>query len=324
MAHEIDSSTGQPAIAYVGEAPWHGLGEELPEGASIATWLRAARLEWQLKRLPVQYLVDGRLRTMDDRFVLARGDTHAALSVVSGDYQIVQPRAVLEFYRDLMEQYGYTLETSGALDGGRKVWALARTGLTGTADNGGTDRLAAYVLLATSCDKTLATTAAFTSIRVVCQNSLFLAMEDIKMERRPRVKVPHNLRFDADLVKKELGLTDEAWSGFIEKIRKMATYQMKPDAASYFFKDLLLQKNGKPLSNKAQGEHGTISALFLSAPGQDLSSAKETLWGAVNAVTYYVDHVRSESAGERLDSAWFGAGYAMKEKAWSKANLLVS
>ncbi len=324
MAHEIDLSTGQPAIAYVGEEPWHGLGEKLPEGASLDRWLRAARLEWELERLPVQYLVDGRLRTMADRFVLARSDTHAALSVVSGDYKIVQPREVLEFYKELVELYGYKLETSGALDGGRKVWALARTGITGTADNGGKDKLAAYVLLATSCDKTLATTAAFTSIRVVCNNTLFFAMDDADAERRPQVKVPHNLRFDAHLVKQELGLMDEAWSGFVAKVRRMATYQMKPDAAVSFFKDLLVRKNGKALSNKARREHEAISALFGSAPGQDLSSAKGTLWGAVSAVTYYTDHVRSGTAGDRLDSAWFGAGYALKEKAWAKANELIS
>jgi Domain of unknown function (DUF932) len=64
-------------------------------------------------------------------------------------------------------------------------------------------------------------------------------------------------------------------------------------------------------------------ALYESAPGQNLDTAKGTLWGALNAVTYYVDHVRSRRAGGRLDSAWFGAGSALKEKAWTAAcNLL--
>ena len=85
---------------------------------------------------------------MDDRFVLVRSDTHAALSIVSGDYQIVQPTEVLEFYRELMRLYGYTLETAGALDGGRKVWALAKTDISGAADDHGEDQLAAYILLA--------------------------------------------------------------------------------------------------------------------------------------------------------------------------------
>ena len=323
MADDIDRSTGKPAMAYVGEEPWHGLGEKLPEGAPIEIWLKAARLEWRLNRLPVQYLVDGTLKTMEDRFVLVRSDTRAGLSIVSGDYQIVQPAEVLEFYRDLMTNYGYTLETAGALDGGRKVWALARTGVSDAADNQGVDEIAAYVLLATSCDKTLATTAAFTSVRVVCQNTLFFALEDLKTKRRPQVKVPHNLYFNAARVKQELGVMDKAWSGFMAKVRKMAAQRMKADRAASFFADLLVQKDNKPLSRKAQREVESIVALFRSAPGQDLATAKETLWGAVSAVTYYVDHVRSGTVGERLDSAWFGAGYALKEKVWSQANALV-
>jgi phage/plasmid-like protein (TIGR03299 family) len=323
MSHDIDFSTNKPAIAYVGEKPWHGLGQKLPGGQPIEVWLKEAQLEWDLKRLPVQYLVDGKLRTMDDRFVLVRSDTHTALSIVSGDYRIVQPKEVLEFYRDLVRDYGYSLETAGALNGGRKVWALAKTGKTGTADGNGGDQIAAYVLLATSCDKTLATTAAFTSIRVVCQNTLFFAMDDIKTGKRPQMKVPHNLFFDAKRVKTNLGLIDEAWNAFITKVRKMSAQPMKPPEASSFIEALLGQKDDKPLSRKAQLEHQTILALFSSAPGQELATAKNTLWGAVNAVTYYADHVRGKTTGERLDSAWFGAGCALKDRAWKEASLLV-
>lgn len=322
MSHEIDLSTGKPAIAYVGKKPWHGLGEVLPEGQPIETWLNAARLDWELKRLPVQYLVDGTHRTMEDRFVLARGDTHEALSIVSGDYQLVQPKEVLEFYRDLMRDYGYTLETAGALDHGRKVWTLARTGVTEAPDSRGEDMIAAYVLLATSCDKTLATTAAFTSIRVVCRNTLFFAMEDVNKQRRPQVKVPHNVYFDAAQVKKELGLMDPAWKGFLAKVRKMTAYRMETERAASFFGSLLLQKKDKPLSRTAERERQTMTALFRSAPGQEFATAKGTLWGAVSAVTYYVDHVRS-GAEDRLDGAWFGAGNALKEKAWTKADSLI-
>ncbi len=256
-------------------------------------------------------------------YYAARSDTHAALSVVSQDYQIVQPKEVLEFYRDLVDHFGYKLETSGALDGGRKVWALARTPIEDTAEEKGQDKLAAYVLLATSCDKTLATTAAFTSIRVVCQNTLSFAAQDIKTGKRPQVKVPHNLRFNADQVIDKLGLVDEAWKGFLKTVRKMASHRMRPAEASGFFEALMVQKKDKALTYKAIQEIGTINGLFRSAPGQDLSSAKETLWGAVNAVTYYADHVRS-GAADRLDSAWFGAGYALKENAWAQAAAMVS
>lgn len=323
MAHEIDLSTGAPAIAYVGEKPWHGLGHELPQNQPIETWLKAARLEWELQRLPVQYLVNGSLCTMDDRFALVRNDTHAALSIVSEKYQIVQPRQILEFYRDLVNLFGYRLETAGALDGGRKVWALAQTALTSTVDDGAEDELGAYLLLATSCDKTLATTAAFTSVRVVCRNTLFFAMEDNKRERRLQVKVPHNHRFDANEVKDQLGLLDHAWSSFVAKLRRMARHRMNTAEASSFFRELLLPKNAKDLSNRAEREHRSIISLLDSAPGQNFKSAKGTVWGAVNAVTYYVDHVRSGAGGDRLDNAWFGAGYTLKDRAWMAASRIV-
>src|SRR4051794_13805301 len=179
-----------------------------------------------------------------------------------------------------MDDYGYTLETAGALDHGRKVWALARTGITDAADKRGEDEIAAYVLLATSCDKTLATTAAFTSVRVVCQNTLFFATEEVRKKGRPQVKVSHNFRFKADQVKTELGLMDPAWKAFMEKVRKMAAHRMEAEAASSFFKSLLAQKD-KPLTRTAEREHQTITALFRSAPGQEFATAKETLWGAV-------------------------------------------
>lgn len=190
-------------------------------------------------------------------------------------------------------------------------------------DHGGReDELAAYVLLATSCDKSLATTAAFTSIRVVCQNTLFFAKQDIKSHRRPQVKVPHHRTFDAGWVKKQLGLLDPPWKEFVERVRQMAECEMKLPQAGEFFEAVLSSDKNKPLSPKATQEWLTLRALFFKAPGQELNTARETLWGAVNAVTYYVDHTRPGSS-ERLDGAWFGSGQLLKEKAWTKACELI-
>ena len=87
------------------------------------------------------------------------------LSVVSQRYQEARPLEILNFYRDLTEQAGFELETAGVLKGGKKFWALAKTwqisALKGKNVSNG------YILLATACDGTLATTVQFTSIRVV-------------------------------------------------------------------------------------------------------------------------------------------------------------
>lgn len=321
MSHDIDESTGKPAMAYVGEVPWHGLGQALPPGQDIDIWVKAAGLDWDIEMLPVRYQMNDQSYVMSDRFVLARSDTQAALSVVSSDYQVVQPKAVLEFYRDLVEQRGYQLETAGALAGGRKVWALARTGLVAGVAGDAADELGAYVLLATSCDKTLATTVTFTSVRVVCQNTLGFAVQDMKKEKRRSIKVAHSLRFDPVQIKNDLGLMDESWEKFKLQLTPMAGQKLSKSDAEQFFLSLIQSekeaKEGK-ISDRKHKEFMQLMSFYRHAPGQNLPTAKDTLWGAVSAVTYYVDHFRP-SSGDRLDSAWFGTGAVLKEKAWQKA-----
>ena len=314
-------------MAYVGDVPWHGLGEKLPEGQSIEEWVRAARLAWKIQMLPVQYNFQGRERVMPERFVLARDDSGAPLSVVSGDYQVVQPSEVLEFYRDLVAERHYILETAGALDGGRKVWALARTGLVAKVAGNAADELGAYVLLATSCDKSLATTATFTSIRVVCQNTLAFAISDMKSSRRKSVKVDHSKKFDPTAIKKSLGLIDDAWSQFLDRVNPMAKRTMTDTDVQRFVERLFLteqdQLEARQPSTVKLREINQILSLYRSARGQDIATARGTLWGALNAVTYYADHVRSAKSSERIDSAWFGVGANLKERGWIAASALI-
>lgn len=108
--------------------------------------------------------------------VLYRSDTLASLSVVSKRYNVVQPHEVLHFYQDLVQAGRFELETAGVLKGGRMLWALAKTGQDMRLNGG--DIVKYYLLLATSCDGTLCTTAQFTSLRVVCNNTLQMALND--------------------------------------------------------------------------------------------------------------------------------------------------
>ena len=88
---------------------------------------------------------------------------------------MVQPREVIDFFKSLVETQDMELETAGALANGKRVWALAKTGRDFTI-NGVNDTLLAYLLLATSYDKQFSTTGQFTSIRVVCQNTLSFSL----------------------------------------------------------------------------------------------------------------------------------------------------
>lgn len=184
MTHQIEQT------AYVGAAPWHSLGNNLPSKQPIEIWQREAGMNWQIKESPVHFQSDtaghlGTIHTFPEQKVLYRSDTKVPRSVVSQRYQIVQPREVLVFYRDLTEVSGYELETAGVLKGGRKFWALARTGQKAVLK--GNDQVNGYLLLATSCDGTLATTATPTTVRVVCNNTLNVALDGAARA----IKVPH-------------------------------------------------------------------------------------------------------------------------------------
>lgn len=313
MAHLVQQ------MAYVGAEPWHGLGNRLPQQQSIDVWQKAAGMDWQIKETPVRFMADsagslGSIHSFDDQKVLYRSDTKEALSVVSQRYQVVQPKDVLEFYRDLTEVSGYELETAGVLKGGKKFWALAKTGQSTALK--GNDQVNGYLLLATSCDGTLATTCTPTTIRVVCNNTLAIAVNGVPQA----IKVPHSTRFDAQAVKQQLGIAVSQWDGFMYRMRMLAERKVKShEAMNYFLRVLCDVQPGSVDSAGLANERALkrVQALYEGqGRGAELEAAKNTAWGLLNAVTEFVDHERrARSAEYRIDSAWFGQGAALKQRA---------
>jgi phage/plasmid-like protein (TIGR03299 family) len=317
MAHQIEQ------MAYVGATPWHGLGNQLTQKQPIEIWQREAGMDWQIQESPVHFKADaighlGSIHSFPEQKVLYRSDTKAPLSVVSNRYQIVQPREVMEFYRDLTEVSGYELETAGVLKGGRKFWALARTGQNTALK--GNDQVNGYLLLATSCDGTLATTATPTTVRVVCNNTLTIALDGTTRA----IKVPHSTRFDPQVVKKQLGVAVSQWDEFMYRMRVLAERKVQWHEAMGFFMNVLcdVTPNSK-LPEVLPNERALRKVQNLyegSGRGATLESAQGTAWGLLNAVTEYVDHERRARSNEyRMDSAWFGQGAQIKQRALDAA-----
>ena len=340
MSHLIDT------MAYTGQTPWHQLGHSLPKKQSIDTWAQAAGMQWQILETPVRYLAAdasvgsggsiassalspslyGEPMEFPDQKVLYRSDTKAPLSVVSNRYQVVQPRDVLEFYRDLTDVAGYELETAGVLKAGRKFWALARTGKSSALK--GDDLVNGYLLLATSCDGTLATVAMPTTVRVVCNNTLAIALQG----GVNAVKVPHSTSFDAQAVKRQLGIAVGQWDSFMYQMRTLAERKVKSHEAMNFFLKVLCDTDKPSISGTSKGgltnERALQKAQMLydgHGRGATKAAAQGTAWGLLCSITEYVDHERrARSQDNRLDSAWFGQGAAVKQRALEHALQLVA
>src|SRR5690554_787683 len=319
MAHLVEQ------MAYVGRTPWHGLGNQLAEQQPLEVWMQQAGLDWNIKESPVRFINSdkghlGEILSFEDQKVLYRSDTHAPLSVVSQRYQVVQPREVLEFYRDLTEKSGFELETAGSLKGGRKIWALAKTGQSGVIK--GNDRTDAYVLLATACDGTMATTAQFTSVRVVCNNTLAVALNG----RTQSVKVSHRSVFEPEAVKHQMGISVSAWDEFMYGLKTLSERKVKQPEVEMFMRSLF-QPSPEQVEKKAnERAMGKVLAMFEGeGRGSNLASSAGTAYGLLNAVTEFVDHERqARSTDNRLDSAWFGQGVVLKQQALEQAIALAA
>ena len=319
MAHLIET------MAYVNETPWHGLGNQLTARQPIEVWAKQAGMDWQIRETPVCFSTGhaggpGATASFPENKVLFRSDTNEPLSVVSQRFKVVQPNEILEFYRDLTEVSGFELETAGVLKGGRKIWALARTGQSSTLK--GNDVSNAYVLLATACDGTLATTAQFTSIRVVCNNTLAVALG----AGNGAVKVRHSTAFDAQSVKRQLGISVSTWSSFMYQMKGLSERKVKMHEAMNYLSRVFSDESKADSGSASERTMAKVLALFDGrGRGAELPSSKGTAFGLLNSVTEFVDHERrARSADHRLESAWFGQGAALKEKAWDQALMLIA
>jgi phage/plasmid-like protein (TIGR03299 family) len=316
-------------MAYVNEIPWHGLGNQLAPKQPLEVWAQQAGMNWRIEEAEVRFVSGnagstlGSIHAFPEQKVLYRSDTKSPLSVVSSRYQVVQPESILEFYRDLTEVGGFELETAGVLKDGKKLWALAKTGQSTTLK--GKDRVNGYLLLATACDGTLATTAQFTSVRVVCNNTLAIALGD----GAGAIKVPHRSQFDPQAVKRQLGIAISSWDGFMVRMKALGECKVKDDAAEAFLRRVLtysvnsvVDGNSTIVNDRALK---TVQELYTGrGKGSDMASASGTAWGLLNSITEYVDHHRRARSGDhRLDAAWFGQGATIKQKAWDEALKLV-
>ncbi len=340
MAHELSlRANGSAEMAFVGETPWHGLGQSVTKGASIGVWAKEAGMDWKAQEADVLFKVRGEVQTFPTSKVIYRSDTGAGLATVGSKYEIVQPLDMLEFFRDLTEGGGWHIHTAGVLRGGRKLWAMASNGESmdvrakGANSKGAPDVIKQNLLLATSLDGSMKTTAALTAVRVVCANTLALALRNEKSA----IEVSHRSVFDPQGIKRALGVARDSFDYFMQQAREMADTPVQLDEAL----DVLRQvfRTTVPVVKKVDtswmGDLAQIEAnaeaeddvkesrvvsrvleLFAGAGmGADFKTAKGTRWGLFNAITQHVDHEMGRTQDTRLDSAWFGRGNSFKKEA---------
>lgn len=318
MAHQIDTTSLNRASYASTKREWHGLGELMPAGADIETWAQAAGMEYRVQRATVRYATERlspeagihNLRTLDEKLVLFRSDTGAPLGVVSDSYKVVQPREVLEFFREWADANSVTIESAGVLFGGRRYFATAKMSEGVLVGEG--DKIVPYVLLSTSADGSLATEGRITTVRVVCNNTLRLASRDASA-----FKVSHRSTFKAEECRTIIESAHAEFGAFMHTTRKLAAIKVERKLAEEMTLALLRKAESDADKVRESRGYGKILELFNGAgKGAMLETSRETAFGWLNACTEYVDHhVRAQSEENRTAAALWGQGDALKQRA---------
>lgn len=322
MAHQIDTtSLGRASYAST-QREWHGLGEFMPVGTDLETWATAAGLSYEVKRAyprfatqrldPANALIPAQLlQTYDEKVILFRSDTGAPLGCVSPKYKVVQPREVLEFFRDWASAGGMTIESAGVLFGGKRYFATAKMS-EGVCVDGTRDKIVPYALLSTSADGTLATEARWTSVRVVCNNTLRLASADAAA-----FKLSHRSEWKPEVARGTIEAAQAEFGAFMQTARALAAVKVESKLAEEM--TLALLRKGEADADKVRESAGFTRILGLFAGGGKgamLETSRETAFGWLNACTEYWDHhVRAHNDENRTASALWGQGDDMKQRA---------
>lgn len=315
MAHEIMIKNGVAQYAST-QREWHGLGQLMPVGASVEEWQQQAGMDYEIKRGFVRYATERgqtaeQMQVVKDKVVLFRSDTGAPLGLVSDGYKVVQPKEVLEFFREWADAGGLTIESAGVLFGGKRYFATAKLA-DGVAVDGSADRIVPYALLSTSADGSLATEGRWTSVRVVCNNTLRMAREG-----QTAFRLTHRSEWKPEKFRSVIEEAQAEFGAFMQTSRKLAGVRVEAKLAEEM--TLTLFRKGEADADKVRESRGFLKVLDLfngAGKGATLETARETAFGWLNAVTEYADHhVRATSDENRTASALWGQGDALKNRA---------
>lgn len=311
MAHELEFVDGKAQMAYVGDVPWHGLGTRVPADLSSDQMLKAAGLDWSVRKVKAYAIDEENNDEVYDigRSALVRTSDGKLLDVVSEDWNPVQNQTAFDFFDEYVRAGDMEMHTAGSLKGGQIVWGLAKIKESFELFKG--DQIDSYLLFSNFHKYGFSTDVRFTPIRVVCNNTLTLSLNS-KVERM--VKISHRKVFDPSNVKEMLGIATTKLQKYKEMAAFLGSKQAKGEDIVEYFKRVFPVTGANENKTKEISKNAQIAIDILETqPGANF--AEGTWWQPFNAVTFMTDHLVGRSADTRLTSSWYGTNKNLKTKA---------
>jgi len=315
---------GEAAMAYQNEMPWHKLGTKMIE-ADVEVALKTGHLDWIVGLEPI-FLADGARVT--GRFANVRDVDRKVLGIVGKEYEPLQNAEAFGVLQDACSEFGVTIESCGALGIGAKCWMLAK--LPDSVEPVPGDRVDGYFLVTTGHNGSIPFTARPTPIRVVCENTLNVAEHStnaiITMKHiRSELATMDQVKRLINKLVKALKISGETFAQLAaKKMNRIAVTEYVNAVLGVSDEELFIQQYLGIKRETAQiKKRDKVVNLVWNGKGAELAGAKNNdanAWAAYNAVTEFVDHVRTAKKSEKAirmsnKSALFGAGFRIKQRA---------
>lgn len=291
-------------VAYTSNAPWRGHGIAVNKDASPTDMLKAAGLDWEVKRTPLKY-DDG--TDVPGFYALRKGDTNITLDIVKGRYIPTQNAPAFEFFSDFLAAGDATMEYVGSFMDGKIVWGLAN--LNTTFSVGRKDPVNGYLFLALPHIKGKSVIARITTVRDVCNNSLSIALR-AKSSLAGTFRMNHRNEFNKvqqDRARNVLGMARSDIKEFGKVANDLSKAKVTTEEAAAFIAHEYQPDWDGSMDNLGPRMKQVMHA-YEHAPG----AQPGTRWGVINAVTYYADHLAGGDE-RRLVNSWVGRGGRQKE-----------
>lgn len=327
MSHDIAKIDGMDAMFCVGDrqAAWHQLGQRTP---NVATWqeaMKLAKLDWEVKTAEIfSRDCEGKVSKLPDvKSVWRATNPSAYLGTVGKDYEVIQNRHAFDWVDSLLEaESGAHYETAGALGNGERIWVMAR--LPQEIRIKGTDDVSRnFLLFTTAHDGSMAAVGKLCSERVVCANTLAIALG----ESGRGIRVKHTKSAQARLQESKkimLGVAQDI-NRLGEKLNVLATRRMTRDSMVSILDKLFPVPAEGVSETRRNNTLAAVLGLFESNDNNAFPQIRGTAYNLLNAVTEYVDHERTVRITDskqgmtqqqaRAQEAIFGTGERFKNDA---------
>lgn len=337
MAHNINynQQTGKHSFFSVKEKAWHGLGTTIEAYPTSAEAIKYAGLDYTVEKRPLFTIDDNNLASnnweaipdieVPNYFATARTDNDEVLGVVGNDYEVVQNVNAFDFFDSIVGgKEGILYETAGALGKGERIFITAK--LPDYIRVGRDDLIEQYLFLTTSHDGFGSITAAFTPIRIVCNNTLNAALRGaantIKIRHtasaHDKLNEAHKLLAISNQLAGELEEVFNHWSKIRitdSAVKRLIQFAMAP--SKEVLQNLLAGKEDQ-LSTVFNNVVSSILDYSFTNETQQGATTKGTLFGAYNSITGYFQNVRTfRNEESKLKSIMFGTGLQRSQTAFN-------